>query len=519
MRSRFYQIGIGTVFVLIIAGFVLPGVVDVLIPKTKNKYLARIDGAPINEPHFYRLLTLSVQRLQLFYPKITFPELIQMNYPTDMLRDFVRRQIMRKHMEKEDFLVNEKSMVGLLKKQLAGHLPESRSERRILVEDAKTAGILDQLVLPYAFPQDYIKLQLQALSIQRHFNLIEIPYDQMAITVAFSEEKQKEFERTAQKKYRAVLTNPKRKDVVLMSVDPTKITVTDQESREFFEKNKARYQTSSKPEEQKEITFETIVKQVSEHAQQEKISTMISEIKSQLDQEKSSVDQLAKQFGLTVITYHKIDASGESEQGQKQDLPAREKTLEALSRLDEEEFSVIADDQKPGFFYIIRVLKLYPEQPKTGPELTRALKELWTQEQQQDVARKMADEIIENKKELQEYVKKSNLPVHKNLSISASTHPSKYPFKDLNHEMVDRLLTSPKGELHMEYGRNSILLFDITKDTSAKPEEQNIQQKKKEFEQMANDSAMQTWFNEALLHHKVEINVSALHQRLNGNII
>ncbi len=56
MHSRFYRIGVGTIFVLIIAGFVLPGVVDVVIPKTKNKHLARIDGEPINEQHFYRLL-------------------------------------------------------------------------------------------------------------------------------------------------------------------------------------------------------------------------------------------------------------------------------------------------------------------------------------------------------------------------------------------------------------------------------------------------------------------------------
>lgn len=505
MHSRFYRIGVGTIFVLIIAGFVLPGVVDVIIPKSQSKHLARIDGEPINEPHFYRLLTLSVQRLQMFYPKITFPELIQMNYPTDMLRDFVRRQIIRKHMEKEGFLVNEKSMIALLKKQLAGNLPESRSERRILVEDAKTAALVDQLILPYVFPQNYIKLQLQALSIQRQFNLVEIPYDQMIVAKIFSPEKQKEFEKVARKKHSAVLTNPKRKDVALMTVDPTKINVSDEEVRQFFEKNKERYQ---------DATFEAVSKQVAEHAGHEKISATINEIKTQLDQEKSTIEQLADQLKLTITTYQQIDDNGEN--AQKQVFPAREKILEALSRLDEEEFSVVADDQKPGYFYAIKVLKVYPEHPKNGEELTSALKAVWTKEQQQDVARKLADEIIENKKELSGYVKKNNLPVHKNLSISASMPPAKYPVKDLNPDMVDRLLTAPKDELHMEYGRNGILLFDVMKDTAAKPDDQSFQQQKKGFEQMAHEAAMQAWFNNALIHHKVDINVSVLHQRLNA---
>ncbi|MEK7654982.1 MAG: SurA N-terminal domain-containing protein [Pseudomonadota bacterium] len=505
MHSRFYRIGVGTIFVLIIAGFVLPGIVDVIIPKSQNKHLARIDGEPINEPHFYRLLTLSVQRLQMFYPKITFPELIQMNYPTDMLRDFVRRQIMRKHMEKEGFLVNEKSMIALLKKQLAGNLPESRSERRILVEDAKTAALLDQLILPYAFPQSYTKLQLQALSIQRQFNLVEIPYDHMVVTKTFSAEMQKDFEKTARKKHNAVLTTPKRKDVALMTVDPNKINVSAEEARQFFDKNKERYQ---------DATFDAVSKQVAEHAQHEKISAMINDIKTQLDQEKETIDQLADQLKLTVTTYKQIDSHGEN--AQKQVLPAREKILEALSRLDEEEFSVVADDQKPGYFYAIKVLKVYPEHPKTGEELIAALKDLWTKEQQQDVARKLADEIIESKKELSGYIKKNHLPVHKNLSISASTQPEKYPVKDLNPDIVDRLLTAPKDELHMEYGRNSILLFDVIKDTAAKSDDQSFQKQKKGFEQMATEAAMQAWFNNALTHHKVDINVSALHQRLNA---
>jgi hypothetical protein len=509
MHSRFYRIGVGTIFVLIILGFVLPGVVDVIIPKTQSKHLARIDGEPINEPHFYRLLTLSVQRLQMLYPKITFPELIQMNYPTDMLRDFVRRQIIRKHMEKEGFLVNEKSMIAMLKKQLSGHLPESRSERRVLVEDAKTAGLLDQLILPYAFPQSYIKLQLQALSIQRQFNLVEIPYDQMVVKATFSGEKQKELEKTARKKYSVDLTNPKRKDVAVMTVDPTKINVSDEETRAFFDKHKERYQTEGK-----DITFESVAKQVAEHARHEKVSAMINEIKTGLDQEKSTIEQLTDQLKLTVTTYKKMDGSGENTQ--KQTLPAREKVLEALSRLDEEEFSVVADDQKPGYFYAIKVLKAYPEHPKTGEELTTALKALWTKEQQQEVARKLADDIIENKKELSNYVKKNNLPVHKNLSISASTQPAKYPVKDLNPDMVDRLLTAPKEELHLEYGRNGILLFDVIKDTAAKADDQSFQKQKKVFEQMAHEAAMQAWFNNALIHHKVEINVSALHQRLNA---
>ena len=52
MRSRFYQIGISVIFGLIIAGFVLPGVIDVIVPRNKQNYLAKIDGEPINEPHF-----------------------------------------------------------------------------------------------------------------------------------------------------------------------------------------------------------------------------------------------------------------------------------------------------------------------------------------------------------------------------------------------------------------------------------------------------------------------------------
>lgn len=505
MHSRFYRIGVGTIFVLIIAGFILPGVIDVVIPKGQNKHLARIDGEPINEPHFYRLLTLSVQRLQMFYPKITLPELIQMNYPTDILRDFVRRQIIRKHMEKEGFLVNEKSMIAMLKKQLAGNLPESRSERRILVEDAKTAGLLDQLILPYAFPPDYIKLQLKTLSIQRQFNLVEIPYDKMVVKDSFSIEKQQEFEKTARKKYSSALTHPKRKDVAVMTVDPTKINVSDEEVRAFFEKNKERYQ---------EATFETVAKQIVEHAKHEKISAIINEIKSQLDQEKSTVEQLADQLQLTINTYKKVADNGDNDS--KQILPAREKTLEALSRLDEEEFSVVPDDQKPGYFYVIKVLKAYPEHAKAGEELTTTLKTLWEKEQQQEMARKLADEIIENKKELSDYVKKNNLPVHKNLLISASTQPAKYPVKDLNSDMVDRLLTAPKDELHLEYGKNGILLFDVIKDSAAKEDDQNFQKQKKIFEQTAHESAMQAWFNDALVHHKVDINVSALHQRLNA---
>lgn len=509
MHSRFYRIGVGTIFVLIIAGFVLPGVVDVIIPKTQNKHLARIDGEPINEPHFYRLLTLSVQRLQMFYPKITFPELIQMNYPTDMLRDFVRRQIMRKHMEKEGFLVNEKSMIAMLKKQLAGNFPESRSERRILVEDAKTAGLLDQLILPYVFPQEYIKLQLRALSIKRQFNLIEIPYDQMVVKIPFSAEKQKEFEKIARKKYSSALTNPKKKDVVLMTVDPTKINVSDEEARAFFEKNKERYQ-----KDEQTTAFESIAKQVAEHARHEKVSTMINEIKTELDQEKTTIEKLADRLKLTVTTYKQIDDSGENDQ--KQILPAREKILEALSRLDEEEFSVIADDQKSGYFYVIKVLKTYPETQKIGEDLTNVLKTLWTKEQQQDMARKLADEIVEDKKNLSACIKKNSLPVHKNLSISASMQPTKYPIKDLNSDMVDRLLAASKKELHMEYGRNGILLFDVIEDIAAKADDQSFQQQKKTFEQMAHESAMQAWFNNALTHHKVDINVSVLHQRLNA---
>lgn len=509
MQSRFYRIGVGTIFVLIIAGFVLPGIVDVIVPKSQNKHLARIDGEPINEPHFYRLLTLSVQRLQMFYPKITLPELIQMNYPTDMLRDFVRRQIMRKHMEKEGFLINEKSMIAMLKKQLSGNLPESRSERRILVEDAKTAGLLDQLILPYAFPHAYIKLQLQALSIQRQFNLIEIPYDKMAVTTPFSEDKQKDFEKIARKKYASALTNPKRKDVAVMTVDPIKINVSDEEARAFFEKNKERYQKDGQ-----DAKFEAVSKQVAEHAGHQKVSAMINEIKTGLDQEKSTIEQLAYQFKLTVTNYTQIADDGANTHNRI--LPAREKILEALSRLDEEEFSVVADDQKPGYFYAIKVLKVYPEHPKTGEELTSMLKGLWTKEQQQDLARKLADDMIENKKELSSYVKKHNLPVQKNLAISANTTVAKYPVKDLNPDMVDRLLTAPKGDVHMEYGRAGILLFDVIKDTAAKDDEQSFQKQKKAFEQMAHEAALQAWFNNALIHHKVDINLSALHQRLNA---
>ena len=506
MHSRFYRIGVGTIFVLIIAGFVLPGVVDVLVPKTQNKHLARIDGEPINEAHFYRLLTLSVQRLQMFYPKITFPELIQMNYPTDMLRDFVRRQIMRKHMEKEGFLINEKSMVEMLKKKLVGNLPESRSERRILVEDAKTATLLDQLILPYAFPQDYIKLQLQALSIQRQFDLIEIPYAQMVVKTQFSAEKEKEFEKTARKKYSAVLTNPKRKDVALVTIDPTKVSVSDEEVRQFFEKNTSRYQ---------DATFETVAKQVAEHAQHEKVGVIVNDIKTQLDQEKSTIEQLADQFKMNINVYKKIDDDGNNIDNQKE-LPARTKLLETLSHLDEEEFAVVADDQKPGYFYAVKVLKMYPDHPKTGGDLTSTLKTLWIREQQQDLARKLADELIENKKDITASIKKNNLPIQKGLSISAGMQPAQYPAKDLNPDMADRLLTAPKDDLHMEYGKNGILLFDVIKDTAAKTDDQSFQKNKKAFEQMAHESVMQTWFNDALVDHKVDINISALHQRLNA---
>jgi len=507
MRSRFYRIGVGIIFVLIIAGFVLPGVVGVVAPKTKNKHLARIDGESINEQHFCRLLTLSVQRLQMFYPKITFPELVQMNYPTDMLRDFVRRQIMRKHMEKEGFLVNEKSMVAMLKKQLAGRLPESRSERRILLEDARIATLLDQLILPYAFPQDYIKLQLQALSIQRQFDLIEIFYDRMVVEDSFSAEKQKEFENSARKKYGSALVNPKRKDVVVMVVDPTKVIVSTEEAREFFEKNKSRYQNAA---------FEAISKQVVEHAQHEKVSAMINDIKIQLDQEKSTIEQLADLFKMSLSFHKKIDDNGDSLEIQKDSLPVRDKMLENLSHLDEEDYSVIVDDQKPGYFYVVKVLKVYPEHPKTGSDLLDTLKKLWVKEQQQNLAQKLANDMVENKDELSGYVKKYNLSVQKNLSISARTEASKYPVKDLNPDMVDRLLTAPKDALHMEYGKNSILLFDIIKDTSSKSDDQSVQKQKKVFEQMANDSVTQAWFNDALVQHKVEINISALHDRLNS---
>lgn len=499
MHARLTRIGIGIIFSLIIAGFILPAVMDVFVRQTSAKHIAKIDGEPINEPHFFRLLALSVQRLQTIYPKLTFQNLVQMNYPTDMLRDFVRRQVMRKHMLQEGFIVHEKTAIDLIKKQMSGVMPESRSERRMLVEDVKTAALVDQLVLPYAFSQDYIKLLTQALSIQRQFNITEIPYRKMQVTQEFTPDVEKVFLVQAMKKYKDQLIEPTQKEFSVMILDPSKISVTMEDTNQYFEQNKAKYKENAQ--------FGDVAKEVENHVRLEKMRDIITDTKSQLESEKS-LEDVSKTYGFELIQtmYPSIPT--------ELDAQIYSKIAPSLNRLEEQDYTLLPDDQKEGYFYAIKINKVTPAHTKTGPALTETLKNLWTAEQQHEVAKKLALDVLDrnNAKDDSGRALISAYTTYKNLLISMTTEPSKYPHPDLTPDMVERIMSVRKGQWHMEYGRQGILLFFVEKDVDGKTDA--VESQRQAFNNMAMDSAQQAWFNHALSQHKVDINLSGLYQRL-----
>ena len=125
--------------------------------------------------------------------------------------------------------------------------------------------------------------------------------------------------------------------------------------------------------------------------------------------------------------------------------------------------------------------KSYPEHMKAGSELANMLKTLWTKEQQQELARKLAEEILDNKDDLAGYIRKNHLIFHKNLSLSGSITPAKYPLKGLTPDMVERIMTAVKGELHMEYAQDGIFLFEILKDIPQDTGTENLKKQREVF--------------------------------------